>query len=119
MCERPSECDTTSKMEAMLCHLTCLSVRHSALTQDHLVSVLGVASTVAHELGHNLGMSHDTAERHCSCSSEPRLGGCIMEPSTGYVLGNTKFEVIDIIALRKLCPNSLNIGDSKWDLPCF
>uniref|UniRef100_A0A3B4GHX5 Peptidase M12B domain-containing protein n=1 Tax=Pundamilia nyererei TaxID=303518 RepID=A0A3B4GHX5_9CICH len=53
---------------------------------DHLVSVLGVASTVAHELGHNLGMSHDTAERHCSCQNEPRLGGCIMEPSTGSVL---------------------------------
>lgn len=51
--------------------------------QDHLVSVLGVASTVAHELGHNLGMSHDTAERHCSCQNEQRLGGCIMEPSTG------------------------------------
>ncbi|XP_035770154.1 disintegrin and metalloproteinase domain-containing protein 12-like [Neolamprologus brichardi] len=55
--------------------------------QDHLVSVLGVASTVAHELGHNLGMSHDTAERHCSCQNEPRLGGCIMEPSTGFMPG--------------------------------
>uniref|UniRef100_A0A3Q4H465 ADAM metallopeptidase domain 15 n=1 Tax=Neolamprologus brichardi TaxID=32507 RepID=A0A3Q4H465_NEOBR len=54
---------------------------------DHLVSVLGVASTVAHELGHNLGMSHDTAERHCSCQNEPRLGGCIMEPSTGFMPG--------------------------------
>lgn len=50
------------------------------------MSILGVASTVAHELGHNLGMSHDTAERHCSCQNEPRLGGCIMEPSTGSVL---------------------------------
>lgn len=55
-------------------------------SQDHLVSVLGVASTVAHELGHNLGMRHDTAERRCSCDNEPRLGGCIMEPSTGSVL---------------------------------
>lgn len=49
------------------------------------MSILGVASTVAHELGHNLGMSHDTAERQCSCQNEPRLGGCIMEPSTGLV----------------------------------
>lgn len=51
------------------------------------MSVLGVASTVAHELGHNLGMAHDTAERRCSCRNEARHGGCIMEPSTGSVGG--------------------------------
>uniref|UniRef100_A0A673AT14 ADAM metallopeptidase domain 15 n=1 Tax=Sphaeramia orbicularis TaxID=375764 RepID=A0A673AT14_9TELE len=61
----------------------CSRDRSGGVNVDHLVSVLGVASTVAHELGHNLGMSHDTAERHCSCQNEPRLGGCIMEPSTG------------------------------------
>ncbi|KAJ4921191.1 hypothetical protein JOQ06_025914 [Pogonophryne albipinna] len=66
-----------------------LTERRPALNQtlDHLVSVLGLASTVAHELGHNLGMSHDTAERLCSCSNERRLGGCIMEPSTGFLPG--------------------------------
>ncbi|XP_026227322.1 disintegrin and metalloproteinase domain-containing protein 15 isoform X3 [Anabas testudineus] len=65
----------------------CSRDRSGGVNVDHLVSVLGVASTVAHELGHNLGMSHDTAERHCSCQSEPRLGGCIMEPSTGFMPG--------------------------------
>ncbi|XP_075873155.1 disintegrin and metalloproteinase domain-containing protein 15 isoform X3 [Nelusetta ayraudi] len=65
----------------------CSSDRSGGVNVDHLVSVLGVASTVAHELGHNLGMSHDTAERRCSCRSEPRLGGCIMEPSTGFLPG--------------------------------
>uniref|UniRef100_UPI0037E8E9D3 disintegrin and metalloproteinase domain-containing protein 12 isoform X2 n=1 Tax=Semicossyphus pulcher TaxID=241346 RepID=UPI0037E8E9D3 len=65
----------------------CSRDRSGGVNVDHLVSVLGVASTVAHELGHNLGMSHDTAERSCSCQNEPRLGGCIMEPSTGFMPG--------------------------------
>ncbi|XP_041843012.1 disintegrin and metalloproteinase domain-containing protein 15 isoform X2 [Melanotaenia boesemani] len=65
----------------------CSRDRSGGVNVDHLVSVLGVASTMAHELGHNLGMRHDTAERRCSCQSEPRLGGCIMEPSTGFMPG--------------------------------
>ncbi|KAJ8005462.1 hypothetical protein DPEC_G00146890 [Dallia pectoralis] len=65
----------------------CSKDRSGGVNVDHLVSVLGVASTVAHELGHNLGMSHDTADRRCQCQNEPRLGGCIMEPSTGFLPG--------------------------------
>ncbi|XP_023820253.1 disintegrin and metalloproteinase domain-containing protein 15 isoform X4 [Oryzias latipes] len=65
----------------------CSRDRSGGVNVDHLVSVLGVASTIAHELGHNLGMRHDTAERRCSCQNEPRLGGCIMEPSTGFLPG--------------------------------
>uniref|UniRef100_A0A9J7Z8D4 ADAM metallopeptidase domain 15 n=1 Tax=Cyprinus carpio carpio TaxID=630221 RepID=A0A9J7Z8D4_CYPCA len=65
----------------------CSKDRSGGVNVDHLVSVLGVASTVAHELGHNLGMSHDTADRSCQCQNEPRLGGCIMEPSTGFMPG--------------------------------
>ncbi|XP_047217575.1 disintegrin and metalloproteinase domain-containing protein 15 isoform X3 [Girardinichthys multiradiatus] len=65
----------------------CSRERSGGVNVDHLVSVLGVASTIAHELGHNLGMRHDSPERRCSCENEPRLGGCIMEPSTGFMPG--------------------------------
>lgn len=65
----------------------CSRDRSGGVNLDHLVSVLGVASTVAHELGHNLGMNHDSAERHCQCHSERRTGGCIMEPSTSLMPG--------------------------------
>ncbi|XP_061553351.1 disintegrin and metalloproteinase domain-containing protein 12 isoform X7 [Phycodurus eques] len=65
----------------------CSRDRSGGVNVDHLVSVLGVASTVAHELGHNLGMSHDSRERRCHCANQPRMGGCIMEPSTGFLPG--------------------------------
>ncbi|KAJ8386505.1 hypothetical protein AAFF_G00169750 [Aldrovandia affinis] len=59
----------------------CSPDRSGGISVDNLVSVLGVASTVAHELGHNLGMVHDTADRRCLCHISAQQGGCIMEPS--------------------------------------
>lgn len=53
--------------------------------EDHSDSPLGAAVTLAHELGHNFGMNHDTLERGCGCSVAADKGGCIMNPSTGQV----------------------------------
>ncbi|XP_034292720.1 zinc metalloproteinase-disintegrin-like VMP-III [Pantherophis guttatus] len=49
-----------------------------AIVQDHSKTASLVASTMAHELGHNLGINHDTAS--CNC----RAKSCIMSPTLGY-----------------------------------
>ncbi|MCJ8730453.1 hypothetical protein PDJAM_G00184900, partial [Pangasius djambal] len=54
-----------------------------AVNEDHNDSPLGIASTIAHEMGHNLGMSHDTA--NCDCPKTQPGQGCVMGESIGHV----------------------------------
>ncbi|XP_077112242.1 disintegrin and metalloproteinase domain-containing protein 15 isoform X4 [Ranitomeya variabilis] len=63
----------------------CSVDRSGGVTVDHSVSVLSVASTMAHELGHNLGLNHDIADGTCG---QPRTGKqWIMTQSTGFMPG--------------------------------
>ncbi|XP_072523502.1 zinc metalloproteinase-disintegrin-like ohanin [Salminus brasiliensis] len=50
-----------------------------AVNQDHNIDPLGLAATIAHEMGHNMGMSHDAS--HCSCG--PFNTNCIMTERVG------------------------------------
>uniref|UniRef100_A0A8C3VFL5 ADAM metallopeptidase domain 8 n=1 Tax=Catagonus wagneri TaxID=51154 RepID=A0A8C3VFL5_9CETA len=54
-----------------------------AVNQDHSQNPVGVASTMAHEMGHNLGMDHDENVQGCFCPVPRGGGGCVMAASIG------------------------------------
>ncbi|XP_069467592.1 disintegrin and metalloproteinase domain-containing protein 12-like [Ambystoma mexicanum] len=62
----------------------CTAEQSGGVVMDHSDNPLGAAVTLAHELGHNFGMNHDTLERRCNCKASAGKGGCIMTPSTTY-----------------------------------
>nr|XP_056709479.1 disintegrin and metalloproteinase domain-containing protein 15 [Euleptes europaea] len=72
----------TGGMTGVSTHASICSRRSGGISMDHSVSPLVMASTLSHQLGHNLGLSHDGASCGCDGSSPnlPPGRSCIMEP---------------------------------------
>lgn len=56
---------------------------HGPSPQDHSQNPVGVACTMAHEMGHNLGMDHDDNIQGCYCPEARDRGGCVMAAHIG------------------------------------
>ncbi|XP_040904700.1 disintegrin and metalloproteinase domain-containing protein 19 [Toxotes jaculatrix] len=59
----------------------CSDYQSGGVNTDHSELPVGVAATMAHEMGHNFGMNHDSTG---CCQARPEDGGCIMAAATGH-----------------------------------